>query len=217
MKLDREAAQRAKVPEKKVETKPSFSTPIDVSAISINVGYEFCRAILISSGSAPPLLNSELAKLTVSGSKQPAPQQEQKPRVEVQIRPLQSPPHQPVQARTVGAQPRVVSPREGVNPAVRPSQAQLRESMANKMVYGVDPDKTGGEYKWSVTPKLVQVSHLDFRSNKLQISSAGPHLWGLDSHGMIWRWTGAAFQQVTGQLRQISVSVDGSVWGVNFA
>jgi len=85
-----------------------------------------------------------------------------------------------------------------------PVRAQPREALTNQMVYGVDPAKTGGEYKWSTTPKLVQ------------ISSAGRHFWGLDSHGMVWKWTGEVFQQVTGQFRQLSVSADGHVWGVNF-
>lgn len=37
VKLDREAAQKGKMPDK-IETKPRFSTPIDVSAISISLG-----------------------------------------------------------------------------------------------------------------------------------------------------------------------------------
>jgi hypothetical protein len=41
-------------------------------------------------------------------------------------------------------------------------------------------------------------------------------MWGLDSHGMCWRWTGTKFEQIQGQLRQISVSYDGQVWGVSF-
>lgn len=73
------------------------------------------------------------------------------------------------------------------------------------MNYGVDTNKLlGQDYQWSTEPKLVQ------------ISSAGTHMWGLDQSGMIWRWTGRKFEQVLGQLRQVSVSSDGAVWGTNF-
>lgn len=97
------------------------------------------------------LLSSSVGDLSqLSISKSPRGQQEPR-RVEVQVRPQQP----QSQTRTV---PRVVSPRgEAGYPGARPSQPQPRESMANKMVYGVDPDKTGGEYKWSLNPKLVQV------------------------------------------------------------
>jgi len=78
------------------------------------------------------------------------------------------------------------------------------EDKSEQMQYGLDKMKITGEYKYSKTPKL------------LQISSAGNYMWGLDSHGMTWRWTGTKFEQVQGQLRQISVSHDGQVWGVNF-
>jgi len=74
------------------------------------------------------------------------------------------------------------------------------------MKYGVDANLlVGQDYQWSLEPKLVQ------------ISSGGTHMWGLDSSGMIWRWTGRKFEQVLGQLRQISVSADGAVWGTNFS
>lgn len=99
------------------------------------------------------------------------------------------------------------------NQANRPQQPlphQVQKDKLNnedktaQMQYGLDKMKITGEYKWSKTPKL------------LQISSAGNYMWGLDSHGMTWRWTGTRFEQVQGQLRQISVSHDGQVWGVNF-
>jgi hypothetical protein len=39
VKLEREQAAKAKVVEKKVDTKPRYSSPLDVSAISVNVAY----------------------------------------------------------------------------------------------------------------------------------------------------------------------------------
>jgi hypothetical protein len=41
-------------------------------------------------------------------------------------------------------------------------------------------------------------------------------MWGLDMYGSTWKWTDYRYEQVQGQLRQISVSYDGQVWGVNF-
>lgn len=135
VKLDREAAQKAKAAEKKVESKPSFSAPVDVSAVSINLGYEDLWTVLICSN-APTLLGSsvgDLSKLSIS-------QKQSEPVVQVKPRPVA----------------RVVSPRENTA-RVPAQQLQQGENLASKMIYGVDPAKTGGEYKWSVNPKLVQV------------------------------------------------------------
>jgi len=85
-------------------------------------------------------------------------------------------------------------------------QVEKKLDMSSLMKYGVDANLlVGQDYQWSLEPKLVQ------------ISSGGTHMWGLDSSGMIWRWTGRKFEQVLGQLRQISVSADGAVWGTNFS
>jgi len=103
--------------------------------------------------------------------------------------------------------PRMPTKIEGAT-VLQPKNDRAEKSvdLSGHMKYGVDPSLlVGQEYEWSLEPKLVQ------------ISSGGTHMWGLDSSGMIWRWTGRKFEQVLGQLRQVSVSADGAVWGTNFS
>ena len=39
--------------------------------------------------------------------------------------------------------------------------------------------------------------------------------WGLDSQGMVWKWTGQQWSQQQGQFLKISVGIDGAVWGID--
>ena len=44
-----------------------------------------------------------------------------------------------------------------------------------------------------------------------------PQVWGVNSGGDIYRWTGSTWQQIPGGLKNVAVGADGTVWGVNHA
>jgi hypothetical protein len=48
----------------------------------------------------------------------------------------------------------------------------------------------------------------------LRGQSAG-EMWGVNSANEIFRWTGAGWEHIPGQLKYVSIGTDGAVWGVN--
>ena len=81
----------------------------------------------------------------------------------------------------------------------------------------------GGEV-WGID-LFQNIFHFDYGSQvfvqvpgKLASIAVGgylfPGIWGIDAAGNVYKFNGTAFEQVSGQLKQIAV-FDGSVWGIS--
>jgi hypothetical protein len=62
----------------------------------------------------------------------------------------------------------------------------------------------GAQWTWNIPTGMTFVS----------VGKAG-NIWALDGADKIYKWSGSAWQQVPGALRNISAAGDGTVWGIN--